>query len=113
LFENPEFQDVLRYSPYKVYKNEDGTNREYEHICLPKRATLAPIILSSDKTNLTRFSGNKVVWPVYLSIGNIEKATRRQPTARQMVLEYGVHTGLQTRMLFQEKVGGRRLPIIS
>jgi hypothetical protein len=77
---------VLRYSPYKVHKNEDGTNREYEHICLPKEATLAPIILSSDKTNLTRFSGDKVAWPVYLSIGNIEKVTRRQPTARAMVL---------------------------
>jgi len=49
-------------------------------------ATIAPVILSSDKTQLTAFSGDKQAWPVYLSISNIEKATRRQPTSRAMVL---------------------------
>ena len=49
-------------------------------------ATIAPVILSSDKTQLSTFSGDKQAWPVYLSIGNIEKAIRRQPTSRAMVL---------------------------
>lgn len=44
------------------------------------------MILSSDKTNLSKFSGDKVAWPVYLSIGNIAKELRRKPTARAMVL---------------------------
>ncbi|KAF8811835.1 hypothetical protein BYT27DRAFT_7208143 [Phlegmacium glaucopus] len=97
LFGNPEFQDIQCYSPCRVYQDEAGTNREYDEMWsadwwwdtqtrLPKGATVAPIILSSDKTNLSRFSGDKVAWPVYLSIGNIKKATRHQPTARAMVL---------------------------
>ena len=38
---------------------------------LPKGATVAPVIISSDKTQLTEFSGNKQAYPVYLTIGNI------------------------------------------
>ncbi|KAJ7776026.1 hypothetical protein DFH07DRAFT_983220 [Mycena maculata] len=53
---------------------------------LPDGATLAPIIISSDKTQLTRFSGDKQAWPVYLSIGNLRKETRRTPSARATAL---------------------------
>ncbi len=45
-----------------------------------------PIILSSDKTNLSRFSGDKQAWPVYLGIANVSKSVRRKPTAHAMVL---------------------------
>ena len=38
---------------------------------LPKGATVTPVIISSDKTQLTEFSGNKQAYPVYLTIGNI------------------------------------------
>ena len=34
----------------------------------------------------SQFSGDKQAWPVYLSIGNIRKETRRQPTSCAMVL---------------------------
>ncbi|KAK1217939.1 hypothetical protein PQX77_019395 [Marasmius sp. AFHP31] len=40
-------------------------------------ATIIPIIISSDKTQLTVF-GNKTAYPVYISIGNIPKEIRRK-----------------------------------
>ena len=39
-------------------------------------ATIAPVIIVSDKTQLSTFSGDKLAWPVYLTIGNIEKSVR-------------------------------------
>lgn len=44
------------------------------------------MILASDKTDLTRFTGDKVAWPVYLTTGNLTKSTRRKPTQRAAVL---------------------------
>ncbi|KAF8265346.1 hypothetical protein EI94DRAFT_1589330 [Lactarius quietus] len=51
-------------------------------------ATVVPVIISSDKTQLTLFRG-KMAYPVYLTIGNIPKAIRRKPTRRaQMLVAY-------------------------
>ena len=44
------------------------------------------MILASDKTELSRFKGDKNAWPVYLSIGNISKNIRRQPARNASVL---------------------------
>ena len=53
---------------------------------LPEGATLTPLIIASDKTQLSRFQGDKTVWPVYLTIGNISKEIRHQPSAHATIL---------------------------
>lgn len=89
--------ELWHRDPLRMYEDEQRMNRIYNEMwtCeashstqdkLRPGATIAPVILSSDKTQLTAFSGDKQAWPVYLSISNIEKATRRQPTSRAMVL---------------------------
>ena len=47
---------------------------------------MVPLLLASDKTHLTNFSGDKAAWPVYMSIGNISKDLRRQGTKCAWVL---------------------------
>ncbi|KIL60009.1 hypothetical protein M378DRAFT_14460 [Amanita muscaria Koide BX008] len=48
-------------------------------------ATLIPVIISSDKTQVTLFSG-KTAYPVYLTIGNLPKAVRCKPSQRGQIL---------------------------
>ncbi|KAM6491600.1 hypothetical protein JOM56_012992 [Amanita muscaria] len=48
-------------------------------------ATIAPLIISSDKTQVTLF-GNKTAYPVYLTIGNLPKSIRRKPSQRGQIL---------------------------
>ncbi|KAK0443005.1 hypothetical protein EV421DRAFT_1736054 [Armillaria borealis] len=53
---------------------------------LPAGATVVPVILSSDKTKLSQFRGDKSAWPVYLTIGNISKDIRRDVASHVTVL---------------------------
>ena len=49
-------------------------------------ATIAALILSSDKTQLTQFQGDNKAWPVYLTIKNISKKIHRQPSTHATIL---------------------------
>ncbi|KAI0070846.1 hypothetical protein K474DRAFT_1607906 [Panus rudis PR-1116 ss-1] len=58
-------------------------------------ATIVPVIISSDKTQLTLFR-NKVAYPVYMTIGNLPKEIRRKPShGGQILLGYLPTTKLE------------------
>ncbi|KAI0689126.1 hypothetical protein BC835DRAFT_1283602, partial [Cytidiella melzeri] len=97
LLSNPMFEEHLRYAPERRYEDEwlkkpilsemwSGAWWESIQEQLPEGATLVPVILASDKTQLSNFSGDKSAWPVYLTIGNIAKAVRRSPSYNATVL---------------------------
>lgn len=103
LIGNPLFKDQMVYTPAHAYMDSAGLHRVIDNMwtadwwcdmqvstaskktskmtstdCvvqkqLPEGATIAPIILASDKTCLSQFRGNKTAYPVYLSIENIAK----------------------------------------
>ncbi|KAG1879977.1 hypothetical protein F4604DRAFT_1879899 [Suillus subluteus] len=86
LYSDPEFLQHLNYAPERHYVDADKTIRMYHDIHTGKwwsstqkeleakkpGATVIPIILSSDKTQVTMFR-NKSTYPVYMTIGNIPK----------------------------------------
>ena len=77
---------VRNTSKYLPPIAKDATNLTVTQRKLPEGAVVAPVILSSDKTALSVFSGDKKAWPVYLTIGNILKDIRRQVSAHAMIL---------------------------
>lgn len=44
------------------------------------------MIIATDKTQLTQFSGNKSAYPVYMTLGNIPRALRRKPSEHACIL---------------------------
>ncbi|KAF8998031.1 hypothetical protein BDQ17DRAFT_1391788 [Cyathus striatus] len=99
LFRNPEFAPYLVFAPEKHYTDETKTIQSYHDMHTGKwwwtlqtslekskpGATIVPIIISTDKTQLTLFR-NKSAYPIYLTIGNIPKEIRRKPSAHAYVL---------------------------
>ncbi|KAJ7213561.1 hypothetical protein GGX14DRAFT_534208 [Mycena pura] len=99
LYGDSNFAPYLCVLPERHYIDKDQTVRMYHNMNTGKwwwatqerveaenpGATIVPIIVSSDKTQLTLF-GNKTAYPVYLTIGNIPKEIRRKPSQRAHVL---------------------------
>ncbi|KZS95691.1 hypothetical protein SISNIDRAFT_402896, partial [Sistotremastrum niveocremeum HHB9708] len=97
LMGNPAFRRHMKFKPERRFRGPGRSNRVYHEMWtgdawwemqskIPLHHTVAPVILASDKTQLTHFSGNKSAWPVYLTIGNIAKHIRRQPSKHATVL---------------------------
>ncbi|KAJ3859983.1 hypothetical protein EV359DRAFT_75404 [Lentinula novae-zelandiae] len=77
LMGNPAFNEKQEYAPrreFREMKNGIPCNRQYSEMWtanwwwnvqdkLPEDATVAPIILASDETQLSTFSGDKKAWP--------------------------------------------------
>ena len=65
-----------------ILQHFDDSPRE----TLPPGSTIIPVIIASDQTHLTNFSGDKKAWPVYLTLGNIVSTVRNKPSAMAMIL---------------------------
>ncbi|TFK86346.1 hypothetical protein K466DRAFT_576448 [Polyporus arcularius HHB13444] len=99
LYGDPEFSGILVFTPERHYADEGHTKRVYFDMHtgrwwwdtqkalekLKPGATIIPIIISSDKTQLTVF-GSRTAYPVYLTIGNLPKDVRRKPSRRGQIL---------------------------
>ncbi|KAN0141046.1 hypothetical protein V8E53_000802 [Lactarius tabidus] len=112
LFGNPAFANRLIFAPERHYTDEEQTCRIYNELhtgdwwwsmCHGRStlersqpgATIIPIILSTDKTQLTLFRG-KSAYPIYMGIGNIPKDICRKPSCNaQMVVGYIPTTKLE------------------
>ncbi|KAI0343815.1 hypothetical protein BDW22DRAFT_1477302 [Trametopsis cervina] len=99
LFSDKAFAPFLVFAPERHYSDDTRTSRLYHDIHTGKwwwttqekleekkpGATIVPIILTSDKTQVTLFRG-KTAYPVYLTIGNIPKEIRRKPSRQAHIL---------------------------
>ncbi|KAG1884751.1 hypothetical protein F4604DRAFT_1878691 [Suillus subluteus] len=97
LWANPAYLDHLTYAPEHHFADEGKGEHIYDELMsgnwswevqtlLPDGSTLVPVILSSDKTQLCQFRGDKTAYPVYLTIGNISKSICRKPSFRAQKL---------------------------
>ncbi|KAJ3542161.1 hypothetical protein NM688_g6000 [Phlebia brevispora] len=99
LFGDAEFARYLVFLPERHYADADQTVQLYYDMHTGKwwwaiqkaveaktpGATIMPIIISSDKTQVTLFC-NKTAYPVYLTIGNLPKDIRGRPSQRGQIL---------------------------
>ncbi|KAG2356047.1 hypothetical protein BDR07DRAFT_1301436 [Suillus spraguei] len=93
LYGDPDFARYLTFAPERHYTDEDQTIRLFHDMHTGKwwwntqkkldqhrpGGTIIPIIISTDKTQVTMFR-NKSAYPMYLTIGNIPKEIRRKPS---------------------------------
>jgi hypothetical protein len=70
---------TFRYILYYDMKFISDCRSQESLEALRPGATIVPVIISSDKTQLTHFR-DKQAYPVYLTIGNIPKDIRRKPS---------------------------------
>ena len=53
---------------------------------LPQGAALAPVIIATNKTQLTQFSSNKSAYSIYMTLWNIPRAIKHKPTQQACFL---------------------------
>ncbi|KAI9840208.1 MAG: hypothetical protein M1837_001836 [Sclerophora amabilis] len=95
LIGHPPFKEHLTYVPSRHYNLDDQRIYNEMHTGdwwwrtqdkLPTGATVLPLLLATDKTMLTQHHGDESAWPVYLTIGNLDRTTRRKQTRPGTVL---------------------------
>ncbi|KAG8732418.1 hypothetical protein FRC11_013818, partial [Ceratobasidium sp. 423] len=100
-FSNLAFKNHMRYKPWRLYTSAKKTERVYADMAASdwwwkeleklieqgqRDATLAPLIIATDQTNLSIMCGGQKAYPVYVSFGNLDKNWRRKPSKHGMYL---------------------------
>ncbi|KAL0572146.1 hypothetical protein V5O48_009824 [Marasmius crinis-equi] len=99
IYGDPAHAQYLQFLPERHYADPDKTIRVYHELhtgawwwatqkAVEKDkpgATIVPVILSTDKTQITIFR-NKSAYPIYLTIGNLPKDIRRKPSKQGQIL---------------------------
>ena len=96
LLGHPPFAEHLTYAPIRQYDGASN-NRIYNEfhtadwwwetqLKLPEDATIVPLLLATDKTMLTMHHGDESCWPIYLTIGNLDREIRRRQSVPGSIL---------------------------
>ena len=88
---NLVYQPIWQYQDNKHVYTEMHTaewwwKKQHKVSKLHPGATIVLIIFGSDKTLVTEHSGTKSAWPIYISIGNLDRQTRRSQTRPGMLV---------------------------
>ncbi|EPS92908.1 hypothetical protein FOMPIDRAFT_1056442 [Fomitopsis schrenkii] len=97
LLGNPQHADKIVYWPRHLFRDVSRQQRIYSEMwtgqwwhavqsLLPVSTAVAPVIIATDKTQPTQFSGNKSAYPVYMTLGNIPHSLRRKPSEHACIL---------------------------
>ncbi|QRW13649.1 plasma membrane ATPase 4 [Ceratobasidium sp. AG-Ba] len=98
LLRNKRLGKFMQFKPIKKWTSPEMTNQirddihtadwmwEMQGEIEDEYGTIIPVIISSDETKLTNFSGDKKAHPVYITIGNVPKRLRRRTSKRANVL---------------------------
>ncbi|KAG9124608.1 hypothetical protein FRC07_010971 [Ceratobasidium sp. 392] len=98
LIGNPRFKKHMCYTPERHWMADDRQKRVYgemwtgdwgwkmQELLKDAQATIAPLIVASDKTLLSIIGGDQQAYPVYLTIGNISKKVRRKARKHTTIL---------------------------
>ncbi|KZV90829.1 hypothetical protein EXIGLDRAFT_590179, partial [Exidia glandulosa HHB12029] len=72
--------------------------------------TLNPLILGSDVSHVTNFSGDGKMHPVYISSGHIDKDIRNQPSSRAFMLVAYLPVPKFAKTQFATKAQAQHMP---
>ncbi|KAF7973382.1 hypothetical protein HWV62_15481 [Athelia sp. TMB] len=95
LFSNPLFSDNMYYTPFREFKTTEKLVRVYNewmsgnvawNMQLPPGSTLIGTILSSNKTNISVMTGDRVAHPVLISLANISATLRTKSSHHAFLL---------------------------
>ncbi|KAF8553694.1 hypothetical protein OG21DRAFT_1485200 [Imleria badia] len=97
LFNHPFFADKIDFTPFRLFTTAERVVRVYTEWMssnsawemqsqIPAGGTLCGVILSSDKTNVTKISGGRVAHPLLISLANINMGVRNKGSSHGFLL---------------------------